>query len=147
MSGVSCYLLGTSFLTHTRCGIISYQWLSNDQPSPNSFQKGIQLDLLLVCTAHLSITASSATNGFRGTSQAQTVSNGRLSRTLLVCTANLLLTASSAINGSRGTSQAQTVSNGCLSRFPLGMCCVCLSYCFFGYQWLSCNQPGPNSIQ
>ena len=27
------------------------------------------------------------------------------------------------------------------------MYCASVSYCFFSYQWLSWNQPGPNSIQ
>ena len=47
---------------------------------PKQYPMGVYPDLLSVCVAYVSVTASSATNGSRETNLAQTVSNGSLSR-------------------------------------------------------------------
>ena len=56
-------------------------------------------------------------------------------------------TASSATNGSRATNLAQTVSYGSIRRLLSVHFVVSIRHGIFSYQWLSCDQLGPNSIQ
>ena len=95
----------------------------------------------------LSDAASSATNGSRATNQAQTVSNGSIRRLLQVQFVVRFDTASSATNGSRATNLAQTVSYGSLRRLLSVHFVVSIRHGIFSYQWLSCDQLRPNSIQ
>ena len=55
--------------------------------------------------------------------------------------------ASSATNGSRATNLAQTVSYGSIRRLLSVHFVVSIRHGIFSYQWLSCDQLGPNSIQ
>ena len=55
---------------------------------PKQYPMGVYPDFLSVCVAYVSATVSSATNGFRETNLAQTVSDGSLSIMLLMYTAN-----------------------------------------------------------
>ena len=56
-------------------------------------------------------------------------------------------TASSATNGSRATNLAQTVSYGSIRRLLSVHFVVSIRHGIFSYQWFSCDQLGPNSIQ